>query len=431
MLRVDPHRYQGSILLAVSGGVDSMVMADLFCHKIIASEGSLENVAIAHCNFHLRGEESDSDEVFVRDWAERQGVRFFCKHFDTAEFASQNDLSIEMAARELRYRWFDFLCSEEGYAGVCVAHNANDNAETLLLNLLRGTGLKGLCAMDEVSKNPYGDSLVFRPLLEYSRSQIEEYARERSLQWHSDSTNLENDARRNLLRNKVFPLLREINPSFVDTFGRNAGIFRQSQKILDDFTQSHPIQDQDGNIDIALLKSMPHWPFLLYNTISSLGFNAPVISDLTELLQSGRILGGKTFPGPDGKRIVTTSSHIIISSAVDSLPEPRIELISWPYEGLSQKSVRGTILMDADKVVTGTPVLRRWRDGDWLIPIGMKGKKKVSDLLTDLKYDLLRKENVLVVEGEGSHILAVVGERIDSCVRITPSTSRVWKITSL
>jgi len=429
MLRVDPHKYQEPILLAVSGGVDSMVMAELFCRKIIASEGRLDNVAIAHCNFHLRGEESDSDEMLVRQWSRKHSITLYVKHFDTAAFAKENDLSIEMAARQLRYRWFDALCSEKGFSGVCVAHNANDNAETLLLNLLRSTGLKGLCAMDEVSKNPYGNSLVYRPLLGFSRPQIEEYAREHSVAWHTDSTNLENDARRNLLRNKVFPLLSEINPSFVETLGRDIRNFRQAQDVVDSFSEQYPVISKDGKINIAGLKSSPHWPFLLYNALSSLGFNASVISDLVELLGSDRIIAGKTFASSAQAHIVTTSSHIIISSGAESFPEPQVELVSWPSDGLSPKTPRGTVLMDADKLGTKVPVLRRWRDGDWLIPIGMKGKKKVSDLLTDLKYDVIRKENVFVVEGEGSHVLAVVGERIDSSVRITPSTVRVWKIT--
>jgi len=430
MLRVDPHKYPEPILLAVSGGVDSMVMADLFCRKFTSFRGNSDMLAIAHCNFHLRADESDSDEAFVQAWAQKNNVRFFVKHFDTCAFAKSEKLSLEMAARLLRYRWFDSLCSEYGFAGVCVAHNANDNAETLMLNLLRGTGLKGLCAMDEISKNPYGDSLVFRPLLGFSREQIEEYAAEHSLEWHTDSSNLKSDVKRNILRNKVFPILSEINPSFVDTFGRDIRNFSQACEIVDSFVEEYEIVNEKGMIDIGNLKSLPHWEYLLYSALNERGFSAPVISDLTELLLSERILSGKTFHATNGRILASTSTHLIISDNSGENPIfPVVEYVPWISSKMDVKTPRGTILLDADKLPCAEPALRKWKEGDWLIPIGMKGKKKVSDLLTDLRYDILRKENVLVVEGQGSHVLAVVGERIDSSVKITSSTTHIWRIT--
>ena len=199
----------GAVLLAVSGGIDSMVMADLFLNSAHSSR-----ITLAHCNFHLRGEESDGDCAFVRDWACTHGVPFREAGFDTRSYAGEHGVSIEMAARELRYSWFASLCDEEGFSAVAVAHNANDNAETLILNLLRGTGLTGICGMRELS--PLAGSafaVLIRPLLGFSRDEIREYALSRGLEWREDSTNADSAYKRNLIRNEVFPLFSKVNPS--------------------------------------------------------------------------------------------------------------------------------------------------------------------------------------------------------------------------
>ena len=211
------------LLVAVSGGIDSMYLAE----KVRRQGGPF---AIAHCNFRLRGEESDGDEAFVRDWAERYGVPFHVRRFQTADYARDKGISIEMAARELRYRWFGALCREYGYEAVAVAHNANDNAETLLLNLLRGTGLKGILGMQEAGFLPdpeYGDIPLRRPLLSATREEITAFMRAEGLPWREDSTNGECHYKRNKLRNQVFPLLAEINPSFVRTLCRSMERFAE------------------------------------------------------------------------------------------------------------------------------------------------------------------------------------------------------------
>ena len=211
------------LLLAVSGGVDSMCMADLF--------QSLEDrvpFAVAHCNFHLRGEESDGDEALVADWASEHSVPLHITSFDTEKYASDNGISIEMAARELRYGWFAQLCSQHGYKAVAVAHNANDNAETLLLNLLRGSGLKGVTGMSLTSPLPCApgsDALLLRPLLKCTRKQIEGYAFAHKVHYREDSTNAMSEYKRNRLRNDVFPIFESINPSFIRTLNREASYF--------------------------------------------------------------------------------------------------------------------------------------------------------------------------------------------------------------
>ncbi len=423
-MRVDPHKWGESVLLAVSGGIDSVVMAELFrrCNGFIPVK-----LAVAHCNFHLRGEESDADAAFVKAWAESHSLKFHLADFDTAGYASVHGISIEMAARELRYSWFDSLCRENAYDGVCVAHNANDNVETLFLNLLRGTGLKGLCAMSENARNPYGETRVFRPMLGYSREEIERYARENGIAYRTDSTNLESEYKRNKLRNEVFPLLRQINPSFVSTISRDISNFKQAEAVIESCV-TVPVPDADGKLDIRALKSGHHWKYSLFLLLSGFGFQPAVTAELVRLLEEGgnRALAGHRFES-DSHILVTSSDcvRIVLRNTVCCGPE--VTLLEW--EGsMSPKTERGVTLVDADRL-GGAPRLRKWRPGDWLNPLGMRGKKKVSDMLTDLKYDILRKENVYVLEGDGSHVLAVIGERVDSSVGISASTTKVYRIS--
>ena len=211
------------LLVAVSGGMDSMCLAE----KVRLSGGPF---AIAHCNFSLRGAESDADEALVRSWAERYGVPLHVRRFDTAAHASENGISIEMAARRLRYRWFGQLCREHGYGGVAVAHHAQDNAETLILNLLRGTGLKGILGMKKEGFLPdpdYADIPLLRPLLDMDREEIAAFVLEHGVPFREDTTNAENEFKRNKIRNLVFPVFREINPSFVRTLNRDMERFAE------------------------------------------------------------------------------------------------------------------------------------------------------------------------------------------------------------
>ena len=222
-------------LLAVSGGIDSMCMAEIFVRRY-----PCECLAVAHCNFRLRGEESDGDEELVRLWAEEHGIRFHVRTFDTREYAADHGVSIEMAARELRYRWFAELCAAEGYDEVAVAHNANDNAETLMLNLLRGSGIKGLTGMSPVSDIPYSEGAsakLIRPLLDMTRKQIEGFALANRIRYRNDSTNFSSEYKRNMLRNEVFPIFERINPSFIRTLNREMGYLSESEEIVSDYCQ--------------------------------------------------------------------------------------------------------------------------------------------------------------------------------------------------
>lgn len=229
------------LLVAVSGGVDSMFLADTMLR------GGTP-FAVAHCNFGLRGSESDQDEALVRSWCAEKSIRLHVRHFDTTDYASEKGISIEMAARELRYRWFGELCREYGYEAVATAHQADDNAETLLLNLVRGTGPRGLCGMKAEGRIPdpsYADIPLLRPLLDTTREEIAAEAAHLGIPFREDCTNALDDYRRNFLRNRVFPLLKELNPSVVRTFNRNIRRFAAAYENLPETPEGEAVREED------------------------------------------------------------------------------------------------------------------------------------------------------------------------------------------
>ncbi len=460
------------LLLAVSGGIDSMCLAQLCENSAVRA-----HIIVAHCNFHLRGAESDADAAFVREWAESHGLEFHIADFDTAGCASASGISVEMAARELRYRWFGQLCREVGADAVLVAHNANDNAETLLLNLVRGTGMRGLCGMSASSPLPHSDEevdceevghqpVLLRPLLGFTRRQIEGYMRSHSLKWREDNTNADTKYKRNKVRNDVFPILESLNPSFVKTFNREMHYFSEAEDILQEYcdnaTQTFckpycvegSAEGSEGNaggikIDIPKLLTLKHWQYLLYKALEPFGFNSSTVSDLEDLLLnaslSGRTLSGKTFRS-DTHILHTSSTELIVSPTVEDgvtdleIPAPgtytfgssSLTVSVVPQSELSGvKPPQGTLYADAHTLRFPFHI-RTWRKGDWLRPFGMSGqKKKVSDLFTDLKYNSLQKSSsgFIVRHLSDAHVLALLGKRIDESLKITGTTTDVLVIT--
>lgn len=418
---------RGAVLLAVSGGLDSMVMADLFLHSSLRLD-----LAVAHCNFHLRGEESDSDEIFVREWAEANNLTFFKKDFDTKGYSEAGGISIEMAARELRYSWFADLCSTGGYAAVAVAHNANDNAETLILNLLRGTGLKGACGISNNSSLPGSEASLIRPLLDCTREEIREYALARNIRWHEDSTNADPAFKRNRIRNEVFPAFREINPAFIHTLNSDIARFAQVRKVADDFfTMNAPlVSGKEGNgirISIPKLLAAPHREYLLYRLTEPYGFPSSVLEDIEKLITEGGTVSGKRFYS-NGFEAYTTSDSLVVIPRLSTSGEGPQEVVVGAEGDYSLCGVDFTV----DRVVPDDPrqpegtlvvnlefpfVVRKWRQGDWMRPMGMTGKKKLSDMFVDMKMSLADKGKALVIAGEGSHVLALLCRRIDGSVR--------------
>ena len=453
-----PSPRSGKVLVAVSGGVDSMCLADLFLNNYGA-----DSFAVAHCNFHLRGEESDGDEALVRSWAEANGVFYHCHDFDTEAYAVAEGISIEMAARDLRYSWFGSLCNEYGYTAVAVAHNANDNAETLILNLLRGTGLKGLSGMSMVSAIPAcgSEARLIRPILECSRKMIEGYAFVHKLEYREDSTNSSCDYKRNRIRNEVFPVFEKINPSFVRTLNREIGYFSVASEIVEDYCEQHIVrQDSDisdsiGHI-ISLSELLPHkhWRYLLYYMLEPYGFNSATIASIENLLESDRTVSGKRFES-DTHILMTGRNELRIlpkredPSEQDDVFMPvradgiyhvngvrvMVETLPWTAD-MPLKQPDGILQFDADMLAFPF-ALRRWRQGDWFVPFGMKGKKKVSDYFADLKYDAVAKSSAVMVadcssrNSDSSRIAAVLGLRIDELYKITKNTTRIVRITTL
>ena len=437
----------GAVLLAVSGGVDSMVMADLFLKCLNKS-----SITLAHCNFHLRGKESDGDEAFVREWAGNHGLAYRKVDFDTVGYAKSHGLSVEMAARELRYGWFASLCGTEGYRAVAVAHNANDNAETLILNLLRGTGLKGLCGMRESSPLPGSEALLVRPMLSFARAESLEYARSQGIHWREDSTNSDLAYKRNLIRNEVFPHFEKVNPAFLETLASDMRHFSQVQAIADDFVAANlpeavgfapypgkwsavGTSPSAGVICVKVddLSRLPHWEYLLFRLLEPYGFNESVIGDMVELIKSGKTFSGKEFRS--ATHVACTSRNSITLEALSGEGRTAdLEDDSVEVTGAGEYVVGGvgfevevTEIEDFKQLEGVTVVnlsfpftVRPWIAGDWMRPLGMKGrKKKLSDMFNDLKFGREQKDRALVIAGEGSHVLALLGYRVDISVALT------------
>lgn len=308
-------------LLAVSGGIDSICLASLFLNS---SAG--RRFAVAHCNFHLRGEDSDSDEALVAAWCGRNGVRYHKADFDTEQYASSHSVSIEMAARELRYDWFASLCKDNGYYGVAVAHNANDNAETLILNLLRGTGLRGITGMlvetvVPVTRDELSGVRLLRPMLSFSRKQIEEYVAANSLEYHDDRTNAETVYKRNRIRHLVFPVFESLNPSFLTTFAREMNAFSEVQEIADDYFISvresvcEPAgKDELLRVNAVRLCHLKHYKYVLYRLLEVYGFRDRLLEPVVRLLESGKTFSGKVFEAP-GYELITAGECLIVRKA--------------------------------------------------------------------------------------------------------------------
>ena len=439
------------VLLAVSGGIDSMCMADMFCRA-----GG--EYAIAHCNFHLRGAESDADAEFVEKWASEHGVPFFRADFDTAAYASEHGISIEMAARELRYAWFARVAAQEGFDAVAVAHNANDNAETLILNLLRGTGLRGIRGMLVESLLPAGGRIkLIRPLLGMTRAEIEAYAREHGVEYRVDSTNAENDAQRNRIRNEVFPEFAEINPSFVRTLNADMRHFAQADAIVDDYFRraKAEIVSEDGTISVDKLLGFEHWEYLFFRLAEPCGFSGKTLESMVALLYER----AEGFPCTFAGKRFYSPTHVLETSSSGMTIRPRDEKADsdssvtvfgpgeYHFKGRtvsigfiepeSLKQDEGVLICDASALPFPF-MLRGWQAGDWMRPFGMGGRaKKLSDIFTDRKMSLSDKESAIIVystslddTGDG-RVAAVAGLRMDEALRVREGSAKVLRISVL
>ncbi len=414
------------ILLAVSGGIDSMVMAHLFHFSGL-------NFGIAHCNFCLRGSESDGDEEFVRSFCRKHSVKLHTKRFNTSEYAEKKGISIQMAARELRYDWFEAVREENKYAYTALAHNINDRVETFIINLARGTGLRGLTGIKE--KNGY----LIRPLLFASREMIVTFAKDNIIGYREDSSNIETHYTRNKIRHEVIPLLERVNPSFNGTINETIGRLAESYHIYSEHIErisEKLITRERGQVsikidDLASLDPLDTWLFELFRDY---GIGRLQVEELKNLLSSqpGKQLFTSTH------RIIRDRNEIIIElydnesgdgeiivkdpSELEKLfPEFHCEIV--PAEGLVPGNDLSNGYLDADTIEYPLAV-RKWKEGDYFFPLGMEGKKKISDFLTDRKVPLNKKERVRVLTSDGN-IIWVIGYRIDNRYRITDDSKNV------
>lgn len=345
-------------LLAVSGGIDSICLASLFLNS-----SSGRRFAVAHCNFHLRGEDSDSDEALVAAWCGRNGVRYHKAYFDTEQYASSHSVSIEMAARELRYDWFASLCKDNGYYGVAVAHNANDNAETLILNLLRGTGLRGVTGMQvetvvPVTRDELSGVRLLRPMLSFSRKQIEEYVSANALEYHDDRTNAETVYKRNRIRHLVFPVFESLNPSFLTTFAREMNAFSEVQEIADDYFISvrdgvcEPAgKDELLRVNAVRLCHLKHYKYVLYRLLEAYGFRDRLLEPVVRLLESGKTFSGKVFEAP-GYELITAGECLIVRKSARVLSDTPVVSERADVHG-DRANLQGDL---RGGVTVGTPV---------------------------------------------------------------------------
>ena len=421
------------ILLTVSGGVDSMVMLSLFTRCGY-------RVGVAHCNFQLRGAESDEDEVLVEDEAKKHGAAFYNRRFETRAEMERTGESMEMAARRLRYAWFDALSREHGYTAIAIAHHADDSIETFFINLLRGTGLRGLTGIStQVGK-------VIRPLLFASRKEILEYAVQNRIPFREDSSNRSTKYLRNKIRLGLIPRIREINPKFTDLMRRNIERLTDTQLFID-AAVAHMREDvvtqADGIATIHVERIEAAYPrnFAVYELLSSqYGFKGDVCDALCRALSEAAT--GRRFYAREYVATVDRGRILVERIAPGDACEVTVEqgaqrsycgnMVLY-FEACDIDDIRAydvpeqVALLDAD--LLRYPLrLRRWREGDTFIPFGMEGRKKVSDYLIDRKVSLPEKQRQFVLLS-GDEIVWLVGRRIDDRYRLTDRTENVLRIT--
>ena len=420
-----------TVVVGLSGGADSTALL-----KVLLALGY--RCITVHCNFHLRGAESDRDQKFVEELCQNLGVELIVCSYDTASYAKEKGISIEMAARELRYADFERIMNERGASAICIAHHRDDSVETVLLNLIRGTGLRGLTGIKPKNGN------IIRPLLCISRQEIEEYLKEIDQPYITDSTNLETDYTRNKIRLELLPLMRSINPSADSSIEGTALHLQQaytfySQAIEQARTQVLTADDGNLTIDIAKLKVVPSAQALLFELLSPLGFNDAQITDIAASLDSQP---GTEFASAT-HRIVKDRDVFIVSpiemktfsniafSAKDGVS---VDLYDGRTLSVSTASADTPISKDPavatfDADLIDSPLLvREWKVGDWFIPFGMKGRKLVSDYLTDCKISAAERKKQIVVT-HNNDIIWVVGLRSDNRYRIDKNTTQQLILT--
>ncbi|GAB2629021.1 tRNA lysidine(34) synthetase TilS [Emticicia sediminis] len=430
------------VLLTVSGGKDSVAMLDLFCDAKLS-------FAVAHCNFQLRGKDSDDDQIFVENLCKENNVVFHTKTFDTKAYAKKNKISIEMAARTLRYEWFESLRQELSFDYIATAHHLNDSIETVLLNLTKGTGISGLKGISAKKGH------IIRPMLFASRKEIDAYVAAQNLSWQEDSSNASNDYQRNLIRNQVVPLLKKINPNLDETFARNLERFQSLEadfrKNLSHF-KATVVREENGVffLKIANIKYWQSANYYLEELLKEFGFNYFQSKEIFNSLDglSGKVFHSENFtllkdreelvitappqPSPIGREL---SLDLDIGEIIDvksfEFSDKKLTFSVLNIEEIDTKFERNNTILFADFDKIMFPItLRTWQEGDWFIPLGMKGKKKISDFLIDKKIPLNLKKNIFLLTSQDA-VIWVAGQRADDRFKLTDTTKKILKVETM
>jgi len=419
------------ILVAFSGGADSLALL----HMLKATG---VDVIAAHCNFNLRGEESDSDELFVRGFCNENNIQLFVKSFDTIEYSKQNGVSIEMAARDLRYAWFDELVEINHLDWIATGHHKDDSIETFFLNLTRGTGVKGLTGIKPVTGN------IIRPLMTFSRKELEAYCKENKLEFRTDSSNLESVYTRNKIRNEIIPLFQLLNPSFGDTMLKNMDRLQQVSDYvsssIEDLKREF-IVEQDDSVLISLrhVNDFKDKHLILFEVLHPYGFNGSVIEDVLEVINQD--ISGKQFFSST-HRLIKDRQNLIVVPVKEEVDQQFYisydeDYVNHPVEinierGIDSDSFqidKSVKVAQFDQDLLEYPLtIRKWEQGDCFRPLGMKNFKKISDYFIDTKFSLQQKEDTWLMLS-GNDIIWIIGHRTDDRFKITPKTNKIIKFT--
>ena len=416
---------ESKLLIAISGGIDSVVLTHLCAQSHL-------NFSLAHCNFNLRGDESDADEIFITDLADLLDKEVFIQHFDTTAYAEEHKCSIQMAARELRYNWFTELAEQLKFDYVLTAHHADDNLETFLINFTRGTGLEGLTGI------PVVNGLFVRPLLPFSNETIKAFAEENRIKWREDSSNASIKYLRNKLRHEVIPILKTINPNLLQSFQSTLDNLNDTADIVEESVQA-VLNRAIVNIDskkviynISEFNKLNNPKAYLFEIFKDYGFKE--WDDVLNLLDAQP---GK-FVHSDSHRLIKDRGHLILTDAEPLAFEPRkIPDLNNPVEtplgtlvftevDVIFNDSSTSIFVDKDKLQFPL-ILRTKKEGDVIFPSGMSGKKTLSKYFKDEKFSLLDKENALLLCSNEA-IVWILGKRVDDRFKVDSNTKNIIKI---
>ena len=412
------------LLLAFSGGMDSMVLVHLFQKLNL-------NFALAHCNFQLRGAESDGDENFVAAYAKLNNIACFITKFDTSNYSKENKLSTQVAARNLRYNWFNEILEQEKFDYIVTAHHADDVAETFMINLSRGTGLDGLTGIPSQNGN------IIRPMLPFSRKEIENYVLENKLKWREDSSNASDKYLRNKIRHHIIPVFKEINESFLQSFQNTLEHLNQEQSLINDAVQMVyekvvSEENQQLKINISALLHYKNHKAYLYQWLNKYGFSAwNDVYNLIEAQSGKQILSEKYILLKDrdflilSKKEKTNFEEIVIHSITEK-PNFPLKLTLCNQSDISNQ-LKNVIFVDENKIQFPLTI-RKWKEGDYFYPFGMQGKKKVSKFFKDEKFTLFQKQDTWILESN-NQIVWIIGYRADERFKTENTTQTIIQIT--